>query len=247
MRISLLLSTLVWTLGLAVTSHAAAFTIGVESTEYSPIYKGDTGNYSGYARELLDAFAAKAGHQFTYKPMPISRLFDEFAKQKSLDFKFPDNPQWQQDVKKGVNITYSSSAVTVTEGLLVLPANKGKPLTNIHTIGTLRGFTAWPYMDQIKAKTISVVEANAADAALLMGINGRVDAVFLNTISANYTLAEKLKQPKALVFDDKLPSEKSDFSLSTIAHPEVVKAFNDFLAKEKDTVSKLKAKYNIIE
>ncbi|WP_374347930.1 substrate-binding periplasmic protein [Chitinimonas sp.] len=224
---------------------AGSYVVGVESTDYLPIYKGDSGAYSGYAHDLLDAFAAKHGHQFTYKPMPIARLFDEFARQKTLDFKFPDNPMWQPDIKKGVNISYSKGAIIVTEGLLVLPANKGKPLAAIKSIATLRGFTPWPYKAQIDSGAIKLTEANSADAAIQMGESGRADGVFLNTTSAAYIMSEVRKKPGALVLDDKLPLEKSEFSLSSIAHPEVIKAFNEFLDKERDTVAKLKAKYKI--
>ncbi|GLR12950.1 hypothetical protein GCM10007907_17400 [Chitinimonas prasina] len=226
---------------------AGNYTVGVESNDYLPIYKGEGGNYTGYARDLLDAFAAKHGHQFSYKPMPIARLFDEFAVKKSLDFKFPDNAMWQADIKKGANISYSTGAISVTEGLLVLPPNQGKSLATLKSIATLRGFTPWPYMAQIKSKAITVNEANTADAAIKMGISGRVDGVFLNTTSASYIMGEVLKTPGVLVLDDKLPKEKSEFSLSSIAHPEVIKQFNEFLIKEKDTVKKLKAKHRIAE
>ena len=59
-----LLSTLI--AGLLSTSvWAGNFTVGVEGTDYMPISKGDGASYSGYAKDLLDAFAAKYGHTFT--------------------------------------------------------------------------------------------------------------------------------------------------------------------------------------
>lgn len=224
---------------------AGSFTVGVEGTDYLPIYKGDGGSYTGYARELLDAFAAKNGHTLTYKTMPVARLWDEFLVQKSLDLKFPDNGYWNGDAKKGLKIAYSQGLVAVTDGLLVLPANKGKG--SVSKIATLRGFTPYPYMDQIKDKKVSVVEVNSTDAAINMGEAGRVDGVYLGVQAANYVMAESMKKPGVLVFDDKLPHAKNDFSLSSIAHPEVVQQMNEFLSKEKDTVAKLKAKYKITE
>lgn len=225
---------------------AGDYSVGVESNDYLPISKGDGGAYSGYARDLLDAFAAKNGHTFRYKPMPVMRLFDEFAVQKSLDFKFPDNPYWAADAKKGLNLSYSKGVVAVTEGLMVLPANKGK-VTTVSKIATLRGFTPFPYMDLIKAKKISVTEVNGADAAIKLGEAGRVDGVYLGTLAANYIMAETLKQPGVLVFDAALPNSTNDFSLSTLAHPEVIKQLDEFLVKEKDLVAKLKAKHKIVE
>lgn len=115
----------------ATPAWPAAFNVGVETTDYMPVYRIENSNYTGFARELLDVFAAKYGHQFTYVPYPIARLFDEFAVQKTLDFKFPDNPLWQTTIKKNVSVTYSNGILSVEEGLLVLPANKGRPLASI--------------------------------------------------------------------------------------------------------------------
>jgi ABC-type amino acid transport substrate-binding protein len=227
------------------TAWAGSFTVGVEATDYLPISKGDAGGYSGYAREVLDAFASKYGHTFTYKPMPVARLFDEFAVQKSLDFKFPDNAYWGGDAKKGVSIVYSKGLVSVTEGLMVLPENKAK--TSVTKIVTIRGFTPYPYLDQINAKKIAVSEVNAPEAALNMVEAGRVDGVYMGQLTATYILAEVMKKPGVLVFGDKLPNSKNDFSLSTIARPEVIKQMDEFLVKEKDTVAKIKAKYKITE
>ena len=53
----------------------------------------------------------------------MSRLLDEFASKKSVDFKFPDNAYWAADAKKGIPISQSKGLVVVTEGMLVLPAN----------------------------------------------------------------------------------------------------------------------------
>ena len=222
------------------------FTVGVEGHDYLPISKGEGGVYSGYARDLLDAFAAKYGHSFTYKPLPVSRLFDEFAVKKSVDFKFPDNAYWAADAKKGITIYYSKGLVAVTEGLLVLPANKGK-LSTVTKMATLRGFTPFPYLDQINAKKIAVTEVNAADAAISMAEAGRVDGVYLGVLAATHIMAEGMQKPGVLVLDESLPKSTNDFSLSSISHPEVVKQMDEFLVKEKDTVQKLKAKHKIVE
>jgi len=222
-----------------------SFTVGVEATDYMPIYKGDGSNYTGYAKELLDGFASKNGHTFTYVRLPVARLFDEFVVKKSLDFKFPDNAYWAKEIKKDAKISYSRGVVSVTEGLMVLPANKGKG--NVSRIALVRGFTPFLYMDQIRDKKIAANEVNAPDAGISMAEAGRVDGVYLSVIVANYLMTDVLKKPGVLVFDDKLPNSKSDFSLSSIARPEVIKQFDEYLVKEKDTVDKLKAKYKIVE
>jgi polar amino acid transport system substrate-binding protein len=245
MKISFVISAVI---ALSASSYAwsGAYTIGVEATDYLPVSKGDTGEYKGYARDLLDAFATKYGHQFTYKPVPVARLYDEFLVKKSVDFKFPDNGYWAGDAKKGITLSYSKGLVSVTDGTLVLPANKGKS-SSLSKLGTLRGFTPFPYLDQIKDKKVTVAEANSADAAISMGEAGRVEGVYMGILAANYVMTEVMKKPGILVFDDKLPKSTGDFSLSTIAHADVIKQMDEFLVKEKDTVTKLKAKYKIKE
>ena len=230
-----------------LSSHVCSenLTVGVEESDYLPIYKGEGLNYTGYARELLDDFARKNGHVFTYAVMPVARLFHEFAVRKSLDLKFPDNAHWAPETKQGVSVVYSKGVITVTEGLMVLPANKGKG--KIATIVTQRGFTPYPYLEQINAKKINVSEANSPAAAISMVAAGRGDAVYLGEIAANYLMNEVLKKPGVLVFDDKLPSAKSEFSLSSISHPEVIKQFDEYLVNERVSVARLKAKYKIVD
>ena len=232
---------------LSSPAFSGNYTIGVENTDYMPLYRGDTGEFSGYARELLDAFGKKYNHSFTYRPYPMVSLFDEFAVKKSLDFKFPDNPYWVSDAKKGLKIAYSKSLVLVTEGLLVLPSEKGKGLANIAKITTLRGFTPWPYMDLIMSKKIEVMEVNYVGASINIGAARRVDGVYMGVMSANYVMNEVLRRPGVLVYDESLPNSKSEFSMSTIAHPDVIKQLDEFLVKDKDLVEKLKAKYKIVE
>lgn len=231
---------------LSSPTWAGTLTVGVEGHDYMPISNGEGGNYAGYAREVLDTFAAKYGHTFTYKPMPVSRLWDEYLVKKSIDLKFPDNGYWNSDAKKGINISYSKGVVSVTEGLLVVPANKGK-VASVSKIATLRGFTPFPYLDQIKSGKVAVTEVNAAEAAINMATAGRVDGVYLGTLAANYIMSERMKAPGVLVYDDKLPNSANDFTLSSFSHPEVVKQMDEFLLKEKDTVTKLKAKHKIVE
>ena len=242
--------TIIAALASCVLSSAAwsgEYTIGVEGVDNLPIAKGEGSNYTGYARELLDAFAAKYGHKFNYSPMPVARLMDEFVVKKSLDFKYPDNPHWAGDLKKGTKISYSASTVLVIDGLFVKPANKGKGLDSIKTIATQRGFTPFPYLGEINAKKIKVDEANSMDAAIKMGDAGRADGVFMGQVVANYLMNEVMKKPGILVFDDKLPSMKSEYALSSSNHPELIRQFDEYLVKEKDTVAKLKAKYQITE
>ncbi|MBK9346379.1 MAG: hypothetical protein IPN06_08040 [Burkholderiales bacterium] len=119
---------------LSSSAWAGSFTVGVEGTDYMPISKGDSAAYSGYAKDLLDAFGAKNGHTFTYKPMPVARLWDEFLVQKSLDLRFPDNAYWNNDAKKGLKITYSYAWSRRGRAVGDTPNNK----TSVAKIVTMR-------------------------------------------------------------------------------------------------------------
>ena len=51
------------------------YVIGVEQAAFMPHYSGDAqGNYGGFARELLDSFAAYSGVRLTYKVLPADEL-----------------------------------------------------------------------------------------------------------------------------------------------------------------------------
>jgi len=231
-------------LSVPILVHAGSFTVGVESQNYLPISNGENGKYTGYACEVLDAFAAKHGHTFTYKPMPVARLLDEFIVQKSVDFKFPDNPQWRTDIKKGTTVTYSNGLISVIDGAMVIPSHLGKPITKLVTV---RGFTPFPYLGLIKDKTITLSEVNSTDAVIKMVEAGRVDAGYVGILAAMYTMREIMKKPDIIVYDSSAPHSSSDFMLSTIGRPEVIKQLNEFLVSDKDILSKLKSKFKIIE
>ena len=223
------------------------YIIGVENINYYPIYSWDGKEYKGYARDVLDSFAKKSGYKFVYKALPITRLFNDFIVKEELDFKFPDNPLWSSDIKKDKNVIYSNSVVAYIDGLLVLPENKKIELSDLKSLGIVRGFTAWEYLDLINSKKILLKESTDYTGLLVHTINKNTDAAYSNIVVANYHLNEILKKPKQLVFNEKLPYTKSSYYISTIKHKKVIDEFNKFLITEKKTVDALKKKYNVEE
>ena len=225
-------------------TYAADLKVGVETTDQYPIYSGAKGEYRGFARELLDDFAAKYQHTIHYVPLPIVQLHDALLAHR-IDLKFPDNPKWQPEKKKDAHITYSNSVITVAEGLSVLQKKMGRPLADIKTIGAVRGFTPWPYMDTINAKKITYREFGDFKSLVNAGLTGRIDGVYANNIVANYYLIEVLKQPNAMVFDFALPNDRSEFYLSSIDHSEIIAQFDEYLSKYKPEILVMKSKYHI--
>jgi ABC-type amino acid transport substrate-binding protein len=159
----------------------------------------------------LDSFAAKEGIQFEYVPVPVNRLYADFLDCASkLDFKFPDNENWAGDKKANKKIYYSDSVVEFTDGTMVAKDKIGRAKKDMKTLGTVRGFTPWDYLDDVqKAKTIRLVENDSLAGLLQQAKQGRVDGIYVNISVANYALNNTLKEPEALVFDKALPHTAS--------------------------------------
>ncbi|MEN3812517.1 hypothetical protein ABH309_22245 [Chromobacterium piscinae] len=234
------------------TAAASSFVVGVEEIDYYPLHSCVNGKFSGYGRDLLDAFAKQSGYSFTYTPLPVSRLFHTFLNDSSIDFKYPDNPHWQADLKKGKSIFYSAPVINVIEGLLVKPEKVDQlSSASLRAIVTMRGFTPWPFEQAMRQKinngTIRVYQEDSFSKVIGLGMTGHYDAIYASPIVINYYLDEIVHKPGALVFDRKLPFESNDFSLSSIRQGEVIKQFNEFLEKNQPLIIELKRKYRLPE
>lgn len=229
---------------IAGTSAAATYAVGVEDIEYLPQYSVQNGEFGGFGRAILDAFAKSKGHVFEYQPRPVARLFNEFIAGK-VDLKYPDNAYWGGDLKKGQAVVYSAPVVEYIDGVNVLPAGKGKSVDAIKALGIVRGFTAWEWLDRVKAGSPELHENNSFTALLQQAMAGRVDGAYGNVAVVSHQLAVELKKPDALVFDPGLPHTRSHYHLSSIKHPQLIEEFNAWLGENADLVAKLKAEYAV--
>lgn len=225
-------------------SAGKTYTIGVENLDYYPVYAVKDGAYVGYGREVLDAFAKERGYQFEYKPFPVSRLFAVFF-QGQVDFKFPDNPYWQGDLRAGKNIAYSGSVVNYIDGALVRPEMKDAGPDKVKTLVTVAGFTPWAWMDLIKNKQVTLRENTDFTALAQQVIAKRVDAAYASVAVVNYQLDNILKTPGALVFNSRLPHSRDSYFLSTMKHPEVIAEFDAWQKSRADFIRALKKKYGV--
>lgn len=227
-----------------------SFTVGVEELEYYPQYSWDAKaqkgkEYKGYARDVLDAFAQAKGYELTYVAFPVSRLFDEFLGKQSVDLKYPDNPYWSGEAKKAVKVVYSDPVVDYIDGVMVAAAKKGMNKDALKTLGIIKGFTAFEYLDALKAGQVVLDESTDYQALLKKCMAGRVDGAYGNVAVANWNLKENLKEAGALAFEPNLPHTKSSYLLSSIKHPQLVEEFNAWLKENKAAVDALKAKYQV--
>ena len=225
-------------------ARAQTFTVGVEDIDYFPLYAYRDGTYQGFARDVLTKFAESKGYTFEFKPFPVVRLINYFVEGK-VDFKFPDNEVWAGDAKKGVNVRYSDPVVAYTDGVMVLPANRGKGTGALKKLGIVRGFTPWDYLSMIKSGAVVSKEASSLDSLVKQTLHQRVDGAYFNVAVASYYLANGLKQPDALVFDDSLPHTSSNYTLSSHKHPAIIEEFNQFLIDEAAWIRELEKKYQI--
>ena len=123
-------------------AQTKVYVIGVENIDYFPHYTYENGKFEGHGRAILDAFAKSQGYTFVYEAFPIKRLYNNFLDQK-LDFKYPDNPNWKQKLKRGTQVHYSQPVAEYIDGVVVLPERKGQGVKQLKTLGTVLGFTAW--------------------------------------------------------------------------------------------------------
>ena len=234
-------------LGLLLATRAVAaepVLVGVEDSRYLPHYAFEEGRYSGFGRELLDAFFGARGEAPAYRAMPVARLFRSFL-QGELDFKYPDNVLWQAELKTAAEIVYSDPIVGYIDGVNVPPEQLGAGIDAIETLGTLRGFTAVGWSEQLAAGRVVLIENDSFRGLVEQGIIGRVDGVYANVDVVRYLLANDLRKPYALLFDADLPHTRSAYHLSTIAHPEVIEAFNAWMKSEAALLSRLKKRHGV--
>lgn len=224
------------------SANAAQFTVGVEALDYYPHYRTDAQQaFSGYARAVLDAFAADSGHQFSYRPLPVTRLYVEFVQGK-VDFKYPDNAYWGTDAKKGTEVVYSDPVTPYIDGLMVLPARA--TATDIKTIGSIAGFSPYVYLDDIAAKKYTLEERTSMDQLLNGVLLGRIDAAYVNIDVGKHSL-KTLGKPDGLVFNEKMPASRDNYHLSTVKQAAVVTEFNAWLKANGAKLSALRAEFGL--
>lgn len=228
----------------ATAGDAAVIIVGVEELDYFPNYAVRDGRYSGVARDILDAFAASAGVSFTYRPLPVKRLYADLFNG-AIDLKFPDNPGWNADGKQGRAIRYSQPVLPYTDGTMVLPARLGKGLDDFATLGTVSGFTAYAWLDVLAKGKVTLAENPALGALLRQAMTGRIDGAYVNVESAKYLLRTALDRPAGLVFDPGLPHSKSNYLVSTINRTEVVDKLDAWLAAHGADIAILKARHGM--
>lgn len=221
-----------------------AYVIGVENLYYLPAYAVEDGAYIGYARDLLDAFAADTGLTLTYEALPVPRLYASLAAG-VIDLKFPDSPHWNPDFRAGRDLTYSAPVADYRDATIVPVARAATRAEDVRTLGTVTGFTPYPWLDRITAGTVAVTENTDFRALVRQVLAGRVDAAYANIAVVNRVLDQDFGQPGALVAAPDLPDDAGAYRLSTIDHPEVVARLDAWMQANAAIIAEMKARHAV--
>ena len=231
--------------GAATPTPTPHYRVGVQEVDYYPIYSAvpPDNHYRGYARELLDLFAARENLRLTYVALPVRRLFHEYWSGR-LDLVFPDNPRWDE-TEKPAGIQYSQPLLRFQDAMLVLPKRLGQPRANFRKLGFVRGFTPWKFADDIAAGRVSIHESPNPEGLIRMTLAGYIDAANMARQVARFHL-KRLGRPDSLVVEPiLLPLQDSYYHLSSIRHPQLIRRFDAFLVREQRAVQALKDKYEL--
>lgn len=224
--------------------ESKSLVIGIEALDYLPYYQVKAGEpLSGYGIDLLRLFASKSGYDIVFKAHTVSRLFSVFLAGR-VDFKYPDSPNWSSQMKKSHGIIYSKSTTSIIDGILTLRENSDLLLDEFKVIGSIRGFSPWPYMSWVQTGKITLIEAEGMDQLFRLLKAGRIHGAYINVVvGTNYI--KQHYQGLDVVWNHNLPFGKDNYFLSSIKHGDVIEEFDRFLITYKKDIDKLKGKYGI--
>lgn len=213
------------------------FIVGVEAIRHLPYYGMCDGTYCGFARDLLDAFAADHGIRVEYRPMPIPRLHRSLING-TVDAKFPAHPTWAPDEKGTAPVIYSDPVISFTDGYMSPPGMSGHP----QSVGTIRGFTLDLRGIETKPR---LFQANTEADLYNLLIRGRIDAAYTNIGVMRFFLADQNISQESVVFRRDLPFRISKYYLSTTTRPTIIGQFNEWLTKNGEALVALQARHGI--
>lgn len=230
---------------LPVLVNAEPLVVGFQGLDIYPYGRLDeNGQYVGYMRALLDAFAADQGYELQMAAMPLKRFYLEIQGNR-VDLFVPDNPGWSQEAKAGVDIHYSVPIAVALDGFAVLADAKNKGIGDgIRTIGVPLGITVEPLFDAEALAQIEFQRAARWTSVFRALRLGRVDAVYCNRSVAAQVLSAIDMPTQSIAWNTRLPRFKSEFHVSS-ERQELIAQLNAWMNAKADVVEALKKEYGI--
>ncbi|CAD5110244.1 substrate-binding periplasmic protein [Zestomonas carbonaria] len=230
-----------------VAAHAETYVVGVEKADFEPYFFIDgKGEYQGFARELLDAFARDAGIELRYRPVEPASLLGELLDGR-VDLKYPDSPAWAGEAKAGRSLSYSAATVDFIDGVLVAPLQQGKGIQHLKRLAVVDGWTPEQYREPIASGHLTQVNTGDLRDMIRTTLKRQADGGYYNVEVAIHTLNYRSSSTNALVFDAGLPYSRGSYHLSTVRHPQLIERFDRFLQEHPLEVAMLKSRYRVEE
>jgi len=242
---NIILFAVLWCFFYKVYAQQQTLIVGLESLDYLPYYQTGIPNQkpAGYGIELIELFASKYNYSVQFKVYPVRRVLSNLLAG-SIDFKYPDSPNWSPALKKSHGLYYSDSTVRIIDGILTLEKYQQLLLDEFTRLGSIRGFKPWPYIGAIQQREVSLMEASSMDQLIRQLEKGRVQGVYIN-INVGIDYAVNNFDGLRLYWNNSLPFGRDDFSLSTIKYPLIIEEFNNFLIKYQKEILVIKKKYHL--
>ena len=219
--------------------------IGVESNDYYPHYQLRNGEIQGFVKDLFARFSQDTGQAVQLRSIPLRRLLIELRRNR-VHFKYPDNPKWNSQ-EKGEDFTHSQPIVRYIDGTLVLPDHLGEPPQDLKTLGTLVGFTPWPYNDRIEEGDLFIYQGTTLEGVIRRTIRNETGGIYANIDVARYLMTHVMGLPDVVVFDPARPHTVSYYATSTVHQTEMLEKFNSWLSRSETFRRNLETKYQVGE
>lgn len=217
-------------------AQARDLVVGVEAIDYSPVYGVTDGQFKGAAREILDAFAASAGHRLTFQALPVKRLYAELN-HGGIDLKFPDSPDWQPALRQGRATAFSKPVINYIDGTIVRRDALSQGPEAIHSLGTIAGFTPFAWGERLKSGAVELKENSSFEQLLRQVQTKRVDGAYGNVAVALNAADSIPGLAGALAFAPNLPHVADSYRLSSVKAPELIAEFDEWLSRNARLVA----------
>ena len=220
-----------------------SFVVGVEDVDYFPHYAIKRAD-KGAAFAILNLFGQQMGYRFRYQEYPIRRLRINLIKHRTVDFAYPDHPNWSPNIKEKTTVIYSDPMEYIVSGTMVPKEFDEMAQERFEVLAVIRGFT--PTLWEGRLNDVRLLEVSDAQSALKMVLLGRADGTDMDLTVANYHLRE-MGATGELVMAKSLAHSRFPFHLSTVKYPEIVDQFNQFLHDSAEQIEAIKRHYQILE
>ncbi len=233
---------------LPILSYSENFTmtVGLENYEnFLPYSSYVDGDFTGIGRDIIDLFAKKQGYNVIYETYPLKRLSALYLNG-SIDFLFPDNPSWNSEKKKNMDINYAHVAEFI-DGVVVHKENYNREVSFISNLGIPLGFTPVPYVSMIKNGSITISTNSNYKILLNQLLFNRVQGIYVNIFNIYSTGILEEDKYNNLIFDKNLPYVRDFFSLSSYKYKNIIEDFKLFLIDNKYEIDIIKNNYNFYD